>query len=100
MLVHLKEITLPDSLQSIGYEAFVNCIEMKKADLGAGVTSIGEEAFLQDDALVSLKVPDSATELGDKIIEGHGNGLTVTCGEGSAFETYMKNNYPDVAIEH
>ncbi|MBQ6513736.1 MAG: leucine-rich repeat domain-containing protein [Clostridia bacterium] len=100
MLVHLKEITLPDSLQSIGYEAFVNCIEMKKADLGAGVTSIGEEAFLQDDALVSLKVPDSATELGDKIIEGHGSGLTVTCGEGSAFETYMKNNYPDVAIEH
>ena len=100
MLVHLKEITLPDSLQSIGHEAFVNCIEMKKADLGAGVTSIGEEAFLYDEALVSLKVPDSATELGEKIIEGHGKDLKVTCGEGSAFETYLKNNYPDVATEH
>ena len=98
LCLSLKEIVLPDSVTSIGRRAFGLCIEMKKAELGAGVTSIGAEAFIHDIELTKLKVPDSTTELGEKIIEGHGASLTVICGEGSAFETWLKTNYPDVAV--
>ena len=100
MCIHLKEITLPDSLRSIGKNAFTNCIELKKANLGAGVVSVGEEAFLYDEVLTELKVPDTATELGNRIIEGHGEKLTVICAEGSAMETWLKTNYPEVAVKN
>ena len=98
MCIHLKEIRLPDALQTIGAHAFENCAYMKKADLGGGVTEIGEQAFLNDEALTSLKVPDSLRSIGDKILEGHGEKLKVTCGQGSAMETWLKDNDPEVAV--
>lgn len=98
MCVRLKEIALPGSVQRVGDGAFVNCIAMKKADLGSSVVSIGTQAFMYDEKLTSLRVPDTASELGEKILEGHGPNLTVICGEGSAMETYVKNTAPDVKI--
>ena len=62
------------------------------------MTEIGEQAFLNDEALTSLKVPDSLRSIGDKILEGHGEKLKVTCGQGSAMETWLKDNDPEVAV--
>ena len=97
---HLKEIALPDSLQRIGEQAFALCFDLKKADLGQALTKIDREAFHSCSSLVSLTVPDTLTEIGENILEDHGEKLVVTCGEGSAMEAYLKQYYPDVQISY
>ena len=45
MCLRLKEIRLPDSVQTIGENAFVNCIALKTADLGKGAARAGGWLF-------------------------------------------------------
>ena len=59
----LKELVLPESLESIGKYAFYKCNQMTTYDLPAGLTSIGEYAFYQNTALQSMVIPDGVTEL-------------------------------------
>ena len=100
LCTHLKEIKLPDSVQKIGTFAFGNCLALKKADLGGGVTEIEKGAFKYDESLESLTVPDTLTSIGDEILEGHGAKLTVTCGQGSAMETWLKTNEPKITVAY
>ena len=67
-------------------------------NLGGGVTTIEHEAFKFDSAMTSLTVPGTVTEIGDNILEGHGDKLTVTCPEGSAMDTWLKEHEPGVNV--
>lgn len=96
--LHLKEITLPDALLTIGDGAFGACYDLKKAVLGKALTETGKQTFLNDSSLAELVVPDTLATIGEKILDGHGNALKVTCGEGSAMEAYLQQNYPDAKI--
>lgn len=98
--VRLKEISLPDSLERIGDSAFVNCLALKKANLGKGILEIGPEAFLHDNAMTSLTVADTLTTIGDRAIEDHHEKLTVTCGQDSVMEQWLKANCPEVTIAY
>ena len=100
LCAHLKEIALPDSVKKIGDQAFINCPALKKADLGGAVTEVGARAFKFDKALESLTVPDTLTAIGEGMLDEHGPKLTVTCGQGSAMETWLKTNMPDVAVAY
>lgn len=79
---------------------FANCLSLKKADLGGGITKTGKSLFLYCDALTNLTVPDTLTEIGESMLEGHGEKLTVTCGEGSAMEDYLRKAYPEVKMAY
>lgn len=96
----LKEIKLPDSLTSIGSNAFLQNIHLAKADLGSSVTNIGDEAFSGCNALTSLIVPDSLTQIGERILDGHGTKLTVTCSENSAMDQYIRDHLLNVKIQY
>ena len=98
--VKLKEIALPDTVVSIGERAFMFCPGLTKADLGNSIVSIGNEAFLNCEKMTSLTVPDTLTSLGTNLIGGHGAKLTVTCGEGSAMEAWLRENDPAVTVVH
>ncbi len=98
MCMNLKEIKLPDTVEKIGESGFTLCLQMKKAELGAALKEIGTGGFSFCYSLESLTVPDTLTEIGDKLLENHRAGLKVTCGEGSAAESWLKANYPDVTI--
>ena len=100
LCLRLKEIKLPDSVKSIGEGAFTDNLRLQKVELGSGVEHIGAQLFLHDQVLKSLTVPDSLVEIGDSIIEDHGEGLVVTCGEGSAMEAWLQANDPDVSIQY
>ena len=62
----LTSITLPNSLTSIGDYAFFNCKALTSITLPNCLTSIGEGAFLRCTALTSITLPNSLTSIGER----------------------------------
>ena len=60
----LEEITLPDSLESIGDFAFFGCIGLEKITIPNSVTSIGEDAFRECTELKEMIIPNNVTHIG------------------------------------
>ena len=110
----LTEITIPDSVTSIGSYAFeetpwltakqakdplviVNHILINgKTCTGAvsipnGVTSIGDDAFYNCSGLTEITIPDNVTSIGDYAFYDCTN-LTIYGYTGSYAETYAKEN--------
>ena len=59
------EYTIPDSVTTIGDDAFMNCRSLTSVTIGNSVTTIGEYAFCSCDSLTSVTIPDSVTTIGD-----------------------------------
>ena len=60
----LSSITIPDSVTSIGGWAFSGCESLKSITIPGSVTSIGDEAFYRCESLTSITIPDSVTSIG------------------------------------
>ena len=60
----LTTIAIPNSVTSIGYYAFANCDNLSSVDLGNGVTTISGSAFEYCYAMTSVTIPASVTEIG------------------------------------
>ena len=78
----LTSITIPDSVTSIGDEAFWECINLSNLSIGNGVTSIGPCAFQNCTSLTSVTIPDSVTSIGSSAFSGCTNLTIVTIGNG------------------
>ena len=61
----LTSITIPNSVTSIGDKAFCSCDSLTSITIPNSVTSIGEEAFHGCDSLTSVTIPNSVTNIGD-----------------------------------
>ena len=62
---HLRTITLPDSVTSIGDYAFYDCSSLTSITLPDGVTSIGGHAFCDCSSLTSITIPEGVTSIGN-----------------------------------
>ena len=60
-MTHLKTITIPDSVTSIGHSAFSGCTSLALTSLPSGVTSIGTRAFVGCAAMTALIIQSSPT---------------------------------------
>ena len=58
----VRHIELPNSMTSIGYEAFYHCSSLTSITIPNSVTSIGEYAFANT-GLTSITIPDSVTSI-------------------------------------
>ena len=61
----LTSVTLPDSLTTIGEEAFNQCSGLTSLTLPNSLTSIGYRAFRYCSGLTSVTLPNSLTTIGD-----------------------------------
>ena len=59
----MTSITIPNSVTSIGEEAFDGCSSLTSITIPNSVTSIGEEAFYCCSSLTSVTIPNSVTEI-------------------------------------
>ncbi len=62
----LTSVTIPNSVTSIGRYAFSNCRSLKSITIPNSVTSIGDSAFSSCTSLTSVTIPNSVTSIGDE----------------------------------
>lgn len=61
----VTDLTIPDSVTSIGDVAFSGCRALTSVTIPDGVTSIGDSAFSRCSSLTSVTIPDSVTSIGN-----------------------------------
>ena len=57
--------TIPNSVTTIGNHAFLDCNALASIEIPASVTSIGSSAFYECTGLTSIEIPASVTSIGD-----------------------------------
>lgn len=60
----IKEVILPDTVTSIGYEAFIACRALEKIEIPDSVSSIADYAFYNCDGLTEVKLGNSLETIG------------------------------------
>lgn len=60
----INSVVIPDSVTSIGANAFKNCYDLMSITISNGVTSIGFAAFENCYKLTDITIPDSVTNIG------------------------------------
>ena len=61
----MTSITIPNSVTSIGDYAFYRCTSLTSITIGNNVTSIGKGAFYECTSLTSITIPNSVTSISD-----------------------------------
>ena len=96
---------IPNSVTSIGSDAFYECHRLMSITIPYSVTSIGDGSF-SSCALRSIKIPDSVTSIGDAAFEWCTSLAdiiipnTVTdIGDGAFFNCYSLNKKAEAEIE-
>ena len=74
----LTSVTIGNSVTSIGSSAFYSCSRLTSVTIGNSVTSIGEKAFFDCDGLTSITFPNSVTSIGQQTFHGCDGLISVT----------------------
>lgn len=80
--VNLKNISLPSGVTKIPYGAFENCKALESVTIPSGVTKIGAQAFCGAEKLSFTRLPASVTEIGELAFFGCKGSSSITLPSG------------------
>ena len=66
----LQKIVLPDSITSIGAEAFTGDSSLREIELGSSLRTIGDGAWKRCSSLRTISFPDTVETVGSKVFDG------------------------------
>ena len=75
---NITSAVIPNSVTSIGKEAFYDCYSLTSVTIGDSVTSIGEQAFYSCDSLTSVEIPNSVISIGEDAFRDCNSALYTT----------------------
>ena len=89
----LTSVTIPNSVTSIEYGAFANCVGLTSITIPNGVTSIGSSAFYQCVGLTSVTIGNSVTSIGESAFAGCSNITSLIIPNSAKFVTSGTSGY-------
>lgn len=66
----IKSVSIPNSVTSIGKNAFSNCIGLTSVTIPENITSIGSSAFHSCLGLTAIAIPSSITSISSSMLDG------------------------------
>ena len=78
----LTSVTIGDNVTTIGTSAFQSCFQLASLTIGNSVVTIGQYAFTDCDQLVSVTIPNSVTTIGHSAFWECNRLTSVTIGSG------------------
>lgn len=78
----LTSVTIGDNVTTIGTSAFQSCFQLASLTIGNSVATIGQYAFTDCDQLVSVTIPNSVTTIGHSAFRECNRLTSVTIGSG------------------
>ena len=75
----LTSVNIPDSVTSIGHQAYYACDGLTSVNIPDSVTSIGRAAFMESSNLTSVTIGNGITSIGDQAFYDCGSLKEVTC---------------------
>ncbi len=83
----MTSVEIPDSVTTIGDQAFCKCESLTSVTISDSVTSIGGKAFHGCDSLTDVTIPASVTSISKSAFSGI-EGLVIHGTTGSYAQTY------------
>lgn len=77
----IKSISIPDSVTSIGEDAFAVCLQLEKVKLSENITKIPEYAFFYSEKLASINIPQKVKTIGGRAFSGCGELKSIKFGK-------------------
>ena len=78
LIAGCQSTTIPNSVTSIGSDAFYCCLSLTSVTIPTSVTSIGNNAFTGCSSLTSVAIPNSVTSIGTQAFSGCSSLTSVT----------------------
>ena len=85
----LNTVNLPNSLKSLGQQAFADCPKLSTVNFNNGLESIGKACFYLDKSLKSATLPNSVSELGEGVFHKCESLETLSLGNSLKTVEYM-----------
>lgn len=93
----LTSIEIPEGIETIGYEAFSNCVKLQSITIPNSVKTIGGRAFISCDSVSSINIPSAVESIGEAAFSAMDNLTSIVVDENN--KKYDSRNNCNAIIE-